>query len=78
MRPARVQHDLGAHDVGHDELGGSADRTIDVGLGRGMDHARSTSATERLHDRGVGDVALHEPEPVIAVVVGEVLACEPA
>ena len=71
MRPARIEHHLRADDVGQHELGGTADGTVDVRFGRGVDHPGDIGDERRNHG-GVGDVALREPQTVIVLVLGEV------
>ncbi len=48
--------------AGHEERLGVEDRPIDVGFGREVDD-RVRLGDERPHDRRVGDIAAHEPEP---------------
>ena len=73
----RVEHDLRADDVRHDERRRARDRAVDMGLCGGVDDPIDL-AHQRLDDRRIGDVAMHEPHPVIALVVGEVRVAIPA
>ncbi len=65
-----VEQHLGAEDVGHDELGGPADRAVDVRL-RGEVHDRVAPHGGLLDGAMIGDVALVElvgdPGEVLAI-----------
>ena len=64
---ARVEQRLRTKHVGHDELGGAVDRSVDVRLGGEVDHDVVTRY--RVGDlHRIADVALHES---VARAVGD-------
>jgi hypothetical protein len=75
LRGARgLEQDLGAQDVGDDELPGSEDRTIDVALGRQVHHRVDAVGGEELGEELlVVDVAADEDVLRIAFELFEVL-----
>ena len=79
FRPAgRFQQVLGAHDVGGDERERVADGTVDMGLGREMDHCVEAETPHQLRNQGlVTDVAVHEmiaPVQMRGLDLGQVAA----
>ncbi len=59
----RLQHRVGADDVGVQERLGVGQRIVDVRL-RGEVHDRVGLGNQLRHQLGVGDVALHQPDVV--------------
>ena len=59
----RLEQDVGADHVGPDERLGVVEGVVVVGLGREV-HDGVVGSDERLDRRGVGDVALHQLDPV--------------